>query len=161
MDRTQLSDDTSSNDGTAPLTLPPKPKANRAQQFGEELRGIALVGILIVGFVGLATAIAVTRPPSAVAWGFAAAAYVEAAIAVLCLTRILRSDLGVIQRSADTSFPMPPVLAVRLAASEALDGLDNPRDSSNSYCVRCCVWRPNDAHHCSTVRAPSATTRLS
>lgn len=151
MELAALSDGASSTDGTAPLALPPMPKAERTEQAREERRGILLVSALIIFFTALTTVIALTRPSSAVSWTFAAAIYTEAVLAILCLRHVLHSGAGVIRHSAETCFPVPAEVAARIRAGDSLAGLPNPRQGDRSYCVRCCVWRPLHAHHCSTV----------
>eukprot|EP00967_Tisochrysis_lutea_P132857 scaffold232423_cov29-Tisochrysis_lutea.AAC.3 len=142
----------SSSDDAAPLVLPPASTPNRRLQAAEERRGIALVGFLGCFFVGLATAVALSR--HSFSWAFAAASYVEVVLAVFFLMRVLYSNAGVIARSSERCYPVPCEVARRIQAGESLQGLVNPRDGSRSYCVRCCVWRPPNAHHCSTVRIP-------
>lgn len=88
--------------------------------------------------------------------------WAEAITAVLATLFILFAGAGVIKRSPDTCYPMPPEVEERLrsrgmsGSSGTTEGMDNIRGYSQrgmpngSYCVRCLVWRKQDekAHHC-------------
>ena len=74
------------------------------------------------------------------------------AIAIVSWILFQICDPGVMVRSAATCQPLPPVVAERLHAEEPLAGLENqPSDDpdGSTYCVRCCLWRPRESHHCS------------
>lgn len=78
--------------------------------------------------------------------------HAEAALALLCLERILRGDPGVIKRTPATTRPVPRDVADRIRSGRSLDDLTrnitDPR--RGSYCVRCLVWRDatKKCHHC-------------
>ena len=47
-------------------------------------------------------------------------------------------------RGGNRCLPLPEVVAERLQRGEGLEGLENlQHEQLGSYCVRCCVWRPN------------------
>lgn len=83
--------------------------------------------------------------------------WAEAVAAVLATMFIQFAGAGVIKRTPDTCYPMPPEVEERLSRSGGTtEGMDNIRGHSHrglpngSYCVRCLVWRKQDenAHHC-------------
>merc|ERR1711959_816580 len=70
------------------------------------------------------------------------------------MLHLLWCSPNVIERSEETSFPVPPEVAKRILEDEDLDDLTNiPGPNNSSYCVRCLVWRGREgegsAHHCS------------
>jgi len=74
------------------------------------------------------------------------------ATAVICLLYLLLGEAGMIRRSAETCYPIPKEVMDRLQESgaEGLHLMTNIKGSEGkSYCVRCCVWRPPESHHCS------------
>lgn len=89
--------------------------------------------------------------PTRASWALTGAVYAQMLLALACLHRLLLGDPGTVARTIATAYPLPPEVAARLAAGESLDGMPNPTDGDLSYCVRCCMWRPQHAHHCSTV----------
>lgn len=74
------------------------------------------------------------------------------------LAGLLFGDPGVVKRSQFTCLPIPDEIKARLTNTESLEGLRNINGEGQSYCVRCCVWRPTRsvhnvflaAHHCNT-----------
>ena len=78
---------------------------------------------------------------------------VECLVAVISLLVIGFGDPGVVKRTPATINPIPKDVAERLRAGEGLEGLQNFVDESRGvYCVKCCVWRPRNAVHCTTRR---------
>lgn len=67
--------------------------------------------------------------------------YVQGCIAVLCLVGLLVADPGVVNRSEDSCFPLPDVVAKRIMTKKPLTDLKNITDGDLKYCVRCLVWR--------------------
>jgi hypothetical protein len=77
----------------------------------------------------------------------------ECLVAVISLLVIGFGDPGIVKRTPATTNPIPKDVAERLRAGEGLDGLQNFVDESRGvYCVKCCVWRPWHAVHCTTRR---------
>ena len=72
-------------------------------------------------------------------------------IAAAALLLINVWDPGIIRRSNAVCSPLPRVVSERLRMTEPLEGLRNIPDEKgiSSFCVRCCIWRPIEAHHCS------------
>ena len=81
---------------------------------------------------------------------------VECLVAIISLLVIGFGDPGIVKRTHATTNPIPKEVAERLRAGEGLDGLQNFVDESRGvYCVKCCVWRPRNAVHCTTRRPVS------
>ena len=77
----------------------------------------------------------------------------ECLVAIISLLVIGFGDPGIVKRTPATTNPIPKDVAERLRAGEGLDGLQNFVDESRGvYCVKCCVWRPRNAVHCTTWR---------
>mmetsp|Transcript_128905 Transcript_128905/g.248343 ORF Transcript_128905/g.248343 Transcript_128905/m.248343 type:complete len:222 (-) Transcript_128905:11-676(-) len=77
-------------------------------------------------------------------------------IAIACTLHLLFGNAGEIKRSRKTCYPIPEVVAGRLARGESMGGLSNINGGDGkTYCVRCFVWRPSfeeagESHHCGT-----------
>jgi len=86
--------------------------------------------------------------------------WAEAVTAVLGTLYIVFAGAGVIKRSPNTCYPMPPEVEERLRRRETTEGMENIKGNSQrgmpdgTYCVRCLVWRKQDqkAHHCNTCQ---------
>mmetsp|Transcript_21848 Transcript_21848/g.49788 ORF Transcript_21848/g.49788 Transcript_21848/m.49788 type:complete len:289 (-) Transcript_21848:155-1021(-) len=155
-------------------SLPVLPRRGAAY-IGEALHGIAVVGGLCLLFIFLTdSAIAEEREEGLdttgptpiklfdiVAWWLIR---LWALIACFCTLYILFGRADVIKRSPQTAYPIPLEVRARLRANQPLHGManvedtvgvldskDGSRQKLGSYCVRCLVWRAQDAkaHHCS------------
>ena len=141
--------------GGMPLPLLPALPSPRPLRWRQRIRSVAIVfgaaasGLIFVHALSAASS-GVDR--AHLAWTIVLfLAYAHTAVAVVGLVLIQLADPGIIRRSDDTCRPLPAPVVERLRAAEPLTGLTNLRDSdgSGSFCVRCCVWRPPTAHHCS------------
>ena len=141
---------------SAPMDLLPTIPTPKPRAYTQRIRGvfgvhgpIALALILWVhGFAGAAGA-----DRSYFAWSLIfTLAYTQEIVGAIGLFLIHAVGPHIIQRSEATCLPVPPAVAERLREAKPLDGLANQEDADglSSYCVRCCVWRTPDAHHCST-----------
>merc|ERR1712194_771580 len=65
---------------------------------------------------------------------------------------LLFGNPGVVRRSETTCYPIPQEVETRLSKGLPYDSLGNMPGKDCSYCVRCLVWRPSHAHHCSTCQ---------
>lgn len=133
--------------------LPAMPEPKRHQLRLEAIAGWTLVLSLTVIFVGVThgvTLLAAVEMPGEAQWAFLVLIWVEALMAIGCLTAIHLGDPGIIRRSPFTCFPLPEEIAYALNSGESLDGLQNFVDERGRvFCVRCFVWRASRAHHCS------------
>ena len=150
--------------------LPPLPPPERCDLCCQRVLGNFVVGVLVTMFVGLTTTITYAiAPNSAVSKLCRAAIYSEAVAAFTCLFTLQYGRcLFSVRRSPARCFPIPDEIISRLH-DEAVDdedgsarnitealkyatmGLGNVRDPAGVrgvYCVRCFVWRSEDAHHC-------------
>ncbi|CAE7617302.1 CGT1 [Symbiodinium sp. CCMP2592] len=80
--------------------------------------------------------------------------WIAAFAAVFTLVSIVFGDTGEIRRSEASCYPIPDRARamILLGSSKTEDcpnigGLDG-----QSYCTRCCVWRPEGSHHCRTCQ---------
>ena len=149
--------------GELPLSkLPPMPPPNYNERCSESILGIAVVTVLVGLFVGVTHGVAVGPNVNSTNWVALLFIYAEAAIAFICLAGILFGDPGVVKRSRETCYPIPPEVAERLQRNESLSSMSNIEVDGKVYCVRCLVWRPRSAqsrfegvhstHHCSTCQ---------
>ena len=142
----------------ADLRLPPLPPPLKTRNL-EFCCGATTILTCVVIAAGVAAAV-IFAPSSnlsptakiacAVLVGF------ECLVAVISLLVIGFGDPGVVKRTPSTINPIPKDVAERLRAGEGLEGLQNFVDESRGvYCVKCCVWRPRNAVHCTTWRPVS------
>ena len=134
--------------------LPPLLAPRPARRL-ERLRSIAIVtGAAIAGMSFVQIFAHVSSPSPAAPLSplmtlLVALAWLHVTVAFVGLLFIQIADPGVVRRSEATCLPVPTAVNQRLDAEEPLTGLGNIVDGDLSYCVRCCVWRPPGAHHCS------------
>lgn len=136
--------------------LPPPPIPNYLAKRQEALLGCITVSTIVTLFVGATNAVvfAVKEMPPVARWVLIILIWTEAAVGLICLAGILLSDPGVIPRGPSHSLPLPPGVTIM----QGMFGLEMRMhytqnyvaDDGRSYCLRCCVWRPPDSHHCST-----------
>merc|ERR1719215_1032604 len=135
--------------------------------YMEPLCGISLVSLVCAFFVTITTASVNALPPedrTSVKTFCKAAIFVEAGLAALCVCFLLFGGAGVIERTPQTCYPMPPVVEDLLKKGDTPTGrlrqnIPGPRGhpTMGTYCIRCFVWRPPTtgmvgAHHCNTCQ---------
>ena len=127
--------------------LPSLPQPNRHALSSEVARGIGLIGWCVAATVGNAHGLAwlVENEPATFWSPVLFSTHVQAVAALVAHANLLLREPGFVQRSRESCLPVPPVVAERLRAGDTLSGLANVRNESDgaSYCVRCCVWRPD------------------
>ena len=131
-------------------TLPPLPLPRPLRRH-QRLRSVVIVfGAAIIG-VGLLHLLAGFGSYSTADMIFVTLAWTHTTVAIIGLIIIQFTDPGIVRRSEVTCLPVPKAVSMRIDAGESLTGLGNLTDGelNRSYCVRCCVWRPPKAHHCS------------
>ena len=145
----QLGDDDEDADGFRLEDLPPLPRPNIAVMRSEACTGITVVLVLITLLVGVPHALrfgsgwqwpAAGEPFDSTAACFLCL-YVESTIALLCLLGLIFGDPGVLKRSRERCFPIPPAVLERLRSGQSLTGMDNVYSDGHVYCIRCCMWR--------------------
>lgn len=135
--------------------LPALPEPRRDILFQEERKSrIVVPALVVICLVGVHASVFLGRMSLLWIWLFLVAAWVEAAVALVCLRGVLRADPGVIQRSVERCSPVPegPVRELLLEGAASSGPLENVEDQEHgSYCVRCFLWRRANehAHHCS------------
>jgi hypothetical protein len=155
--------------------FPPLPTPKRDAKRREMIGGATLVTILILIFVGLTHGVALTAADafdkfSPVWYTFLVLIYTDALIALICLAGLFLTDPGVVQRSPETCFPLPPQVETWIQAhllKTELNGdiiVEPPSElyipapeSLDTFCVRCLVWRKANNSgtkyfHCSTCQ---------
>ena len=150
----ELSNKASSSSDPDSLPKLPKPHANqrRQQRFGIVLVfGASAFGATLSEVAARFIAPGVsTRVPATLA-------YVAAAVAISCLTIILNTTSHLIERTAESTTPIPSEVADALRGIVDLNGraAEMPQrnidgNDGRTYCVRCHVWRPVgvSTHHC-------------
>lgn len=151
-DEEAATQDAEQRDADAVLVLPPLPRPHYSKR-AEFCCGATtiLTGVVLAAGVAVAVIFAPTSSLSPTAKIVCAALIgVECTVALVCLLVLACGDPGVVKRTPETIEPMPPAVAERLRAGESLEGLQNFVDKKGVYCVKCCVWRPARAVHCST-----------
>ncbi len=137
--------------------LPPLPEQDLCQMRAEASCGNSLVLFLIFLFVAPMQAYANAQGGNLTTmqrvWIFAI--YAEAATAIFCLLGLMWDDPGTIKRTPENCFPLPDIVAEKLATGQSLESVGNVTgDDGRIFCIRCLVWRPDDGntHHCSTCQ---------
>jgi len=138
--------------------LPPLPAPDACAMRSEACCGNTLVLFLIFLFVAPMQAYATQAKPESITllqrlW--LGAIYAEAITAIICLLGLMWGDPGTIKRTPDNCFPLPDLVADRLRNGRSLDGVGNVHEDGRVFCIRCCVWRPDDGgetHHCGTCQ---------
>ena len=139
-------------------SLPELPSPVLKEMRAEATCGICTVLTIIALFVGLAHGTLGNTegisPELRMAW--LGSIYVLAVFAITFLLLLMYGDPGTVKRSEETCFPLPAEVSRKIAAGESLVGLPNIQHDdpavSLTFCTRCLVWRPRDAHHCSTCQ---------
>eukprot|EP00913_Durusdinium_trenchii_P019406 g18244.t1 len=136
----------------------------RGQAFWTEpFMGICVVGVLSTILIALtygATAGAEATPVTGLGQIALTLIWAEAGVAVLSTLYLLFGNAGVVQRSEKTCYPIPSEVESLIKQQRTLDGLKNipagqDHPMHDSYCVRCCLWRPRNAgkvHHCNVCQ---------
>lgn len=140
--------------------LPLLPEPNRPVRRGESAIGCTIVLSTTSASIGISHIAVYLVPefPADVREVLFVLLYLAATVAIICLIGLLFGDPGVIRRSLHSTFPLPQEISERLAAGSPLTGLDNIRDGTRTFCVRCLVWRdeaPPSIPSCSTARLVS------
>ncbi|CAE7212746.1 TTF2 [Symbiodinium sp. KB8] len=80
--------------------------------------------------------------------------WIAAFAAVFTLVSIVFGDTGEIRRSEASCYPIPDRARalILLGSSKSEDTPNIAGLDGQSYCTRCCVWRPEGSHHCSTCQ---------
>lgn len=130
--------------------------------WSEPLLGICIVSVLSVLLVGATHGVTATRTDEefGLADTLVILIWAEAGTAAFATMFLLFAGAGVICRSQATCYPMPAEVEERLRRGQTLEGMDNIKSDGRSgmpqgsYCVRCLVWRRQDAkaHHCNTCQ---------
>jgi len=141
--------------------LPPLPEPDHKTRWSQACTGCTVV-VVIIGFLVSMPHLQTRQSlysgqPS---WDTIAIGqlllYIEAAIALFCLAGLMFGDPGVLKRSQQRCFPLPPEVLRCLRAGE-VPGRQNVYTSGGQFCVRCLIWRPearppmyrDHVHHCS------------
>lgn len=124
-------------------TLPTLPEPNLRIQRGQSAVGCTTVVSITFALIGISHVAVHLVPefPANVREVLFVLLYSAATVAIVCLAGLMLGDPGVIRRSAHSTFPLPLDISERLAAGSTLSGLDNIRDGTRTFCVRCFVWR--------------------
>lgn len=117
--------------------LPPLPSptsTGRSPTFG-----IALVIVTFAAFIGF-TALS----PSGLRLYLLICTLVETGVALACVWIVVFVEPPHIQRTPESTLPIPREVETRLAAGQTTEGMENVKDESGrTFCVRCLVWRPS------------------
>jgi len=139
-----------SSDDDDALTLPPLPTPNERTKRQELCIGTSIISIVSLFAAGGACAFYFVDSKLSESARIACVAVlgVEIFVALFCLERIAHGDPGVVQRTPETTRPLPRVVAIRLRAGQSLQGLGHVADDRGIFCTLCCVWRPRDQGKC-------------
>jgi hypothetical protein len=128
------------------LMLPPLPEPN-VQLMRRQMAGgtsFVLLVVLLIISVTQGVTLTIGELPPAAWWTVLVVTYTEAVIALLCLTGLVYGDPGVVQRTPENCFPLPPEIEYALRNPEAYENLP-PQTiqmaNGDIFCVRCMVWR--------------------
>jgi len=148
--------------------LPPLPTPLRCKMCKESIWGFVIIPGLFSLFVVVVHSISEEIPDS-YAKVMQGTVHAATFVAALCWAAVVFSDPGVVKRTAQNCFPVPPDVEDRLRRglplpdnrpskledrsrwrleSEHLTKREKEGGNNLSYCVRCMVWRPNHAYHC-------------
>ena len=142
--------------GDLPLLPPPDLREIKRQTRG----GIAIVLFIAAALISLTHGIALTlcfdREEDAVAWWtIFGLIYSQATLALVFLVGVLNVDPGIVHRSKENCFPLPPEIAAWLESyDEDLRPIEQylqdqtPNKERDTYCTRCLIWRrqPTDVN---------------
>lgn len=132
------------------IQLPPLPNPRYRTRRTQSITGITMVLGAIGILVGLTHGIALTigfDQYSIPWWIFLVLVYGQAGVALVCLAILWAVDPGVVPRTEETCYPIPPELTTWL---ETRQDKDRPSElylssqnatSRDTYCTRCLVWR--------------------
>jgi hypothetical protein len=151
------------------LMLPPLPEPNlplMRRQMAGGASFVLLVGVLIISITQGVTLTIGELPPAAW-WTVLVVTYTEALIALLCLAGLVYGDPGVVQRTPENCFPLPPEVEYALQNPEAYEDLP-PQTiqmaNGDIFCTRCMVWRrkqlPQNGPATTTSSNASSSHRL-
>ena len=142
--------------------LPPLPTPNYSTMRSQAASGMLVVFVMSCAMVGMPHVSLGGKEgpfdgPFGSKWIGFILLYLEASLAFCCLLGLLWGDPGVLKRSQERCFPLPAAVLDKLAMRESLAGMENVYEGGHTFCVRCCIWRPDappptyrdTVHHCS------------
>eukprot|EP00658_Telonema_sp_P-2_P072180 TRINITY_DN6135_c0_g1_i2.p1 TRINITY_DN6135_c0_g1~~TRINITY_DN6135_c0_g1_i2.p1 ORF type:complete len:241 (-),score=43.19 TRINITY_DN6135_c0_g1_i2:121-843(-) len=136
--------------------LPALPEIKVADQRAESIGGVVCVTVIIVAQLVFAHLVVVVVGDLHLVATiiFLSLMYADAVMALFCLIRILTANPGTVDRCEEVCLPVPDQVLARLEVGEKLGKLGNikEKNGTQTYCTRCCVWRPVGSHHCSTCQ---------
>jgi len=135
------------DDLALPLLKTPLERTKR-QQLAIGTSVISILSLFVLG-IALAFYFVETRLSPAARIAALVILGSEILVALFCLERIAHSDPGVVERTPQTTRPLPPVVAEHLRAGRSLGGLGHVADAERGvFCTTCCIWRPRDRGRC-------------
>ena len=158
------------DDLALPLLKTPLERTKR-QQLAIGTSVISILSLFVLG-IALAFYFVETRLSPAARIAALVILGSEILVALFCLERIAHSDPGVVERTPQTTRPLPPVVAAgagltpfvprprhnslfhsqvaeHLRAGRSLGGLGHVADAERGvFCTTCCIWRPRDRGRC-------------
>eukprot|EP00811_Abedinium_folium_P001956 NODE_11795_length_1265_cov_2.298770.p1 GENE.NODE_11795_length_1265_cov_2.298770~~NODE_11795_length_1265_cov_2.298770.p1 ORF type:complete len:246 (+),score=54.40 NODE_11795_length_1265_cov_2.298770:81-818(+) len=137
-------------------SLPPLAPPDRVTMFSESVCGLAVVLGQITVYIIATQAVTLQRYDSVGQGDFGRMVLglilIFSVIAVTCLIGILCGNAGTINRSPERCFPLPSNVALNLRRGGSVCLAENIQEGSDSFCVRCLVWRrkhlDGTAHRC-------------